>query len=76
MESIAYAPKKALIAIKGISEAKADKLLVSNTTRRNTTRRNIHEQFGKPIRFSITDRVFKIGTNGIHNGNFIPSEAM
>lgn len=27
MESIAYTPKKALLAIKGISEAKADKIL-------------------------------------------------
>jgi len=30
VESIAYAPKKALIAIKGISEAKADKLLTES----------------------------------------------
>lgn len=29
VEAIAFAPKKSLIAIKGISEAKADKLLVS-----------------------------------------------
>ena len=28
VESIAYAPKKALISIKGISEAKADKIMV------------------------------------------------
>jgi len=30
VESVAYAPKKALIAIKGISEAKADKLLAES----------------------------------------------
>ena len=29
VESVAYAPKKQLLAIKGISEAKADKVLVS-----------------------------------------------
>ena len=28
VESVAYAPKKTLIAIKGISEAKADKIMV------------------------------------------------
>ena len=28
VESVAYAPKKSLIAIKGISEAKADKVMV------------------------------------------------
>ena len=28
VESVAYAPKKNLLAIKGISEAKADKVLV------------------------------------------------
>lgn len=28
VESVAYAPKKNLLAIKGISEAKADKILV------------------------------------------------
>ena len=28
VESVAYAPKKSLIGIKGISEAKADKILV------------------------------------------------
>lgn len=28
MESVAYAPKKSLLAIKGISEAKADKIMV------------------------------------------------
>jgi len=31
IESVAFTPKKALIAIKGISEAKADKILVSTT---------------------------------------------
>jgi DNA repair protein RAD51 len=29
VESVAYAPKKNLLAIKGISEAKADKVLVN-----------------------------------------------
>ena len=29
VESIAYAPKKSLLSIKGISEAKADKILVN-----------------------------------------------
>lgn len=28
VEAVAYAPKKSLLAIKGISEAKADKILV------------------------------------------------
>lgn len=32
VESIAFAPKKSLIAIKGISEAKADKLMVCTVT--------------------------------------------
>lgn len=31
VEAVAYAPKKELINIKGISEAKADKILVSTT---------------------------------------------
>ena len=31
VESIAYTPKKALLAIKGISEAKADKILAEGT---------------------------------------------
>ena len=31
IESVAYAPKKTLISIKGISEAKADKILVNYT---------------------------------------------
>ena len=30
VESIAFAPKKSLLAIKGISEAKADKIAVSS----------------------------------------------
>lgn len=30
IESVAFAPKKNLLAIKGISEAKADKIMVSN----------------------------------------------
>ena len=30
VESVAFAPKKQLLAIKGISEAKADKISVSN----------------------------------------------
>ena len=29
VESVAFAPKKTLLAIKGISEAKADKIVVS-----------------------------------------------
>lgn len=33
VESIAYTPKKALLAIKGISEAKADKILAEGTKR-------------------------------------------
>lgn len=31
IEAVAYAPKKELLNIKGISEAKADKILVRNT---------------------------------------------
>lgn len=31
MESVAFAPKKALLSIKGISEAKADKILSEAT---------------------------------------------
>lgn len=32
VEAVAYAPKKELINIKGISEAKADKILVSTAS--------------------------------------------
>lgn len=32
IEAVAYAPKKELLNIKGISEAKADKILVRNVT--------------------------------------------
>jgi DNA repair protein RAD51 len=31
LESVAFTPKKALLAIKGISEAKADKILAEGT---------------------------------------------
>ena len=33
VESVAFAPKKTLLAIKGISEAKADKIVVSPSVR-------------------------------------------
>lgn len=36
MESVAYAPKKSLLAIKGISEAKADKIMVYLLYKQNT----------------------------------------
>lgn len=36
VESIAFAPRKSLLAVKGISDAKADKLAVSNSHKKRT----------------------------------------
>ena len=45
VEAVAYAPKKELINIKGISEAKADKILVSTAcvTKRGSSGSGIEE---------------------------------
>lgn len=37
VEAVAYTPKKALMAIKGISEQKAEKILAEGTTSSSTT---------------------------------------
>ena len=55
MESIAYAPKKALLAIKGISEAKADKILnnaAELVPMGFTTATEIHQQQSDIIRLT------------------------
>lgn len=43
IEAVAYAPKKELLNIKGISEAKADKVLVRNSSRLTPRPRVVHE---------------------------------
>lgn len=45
VESVAYAPKKTLIAIKGISEAKADKIMVANIFKLHFFKKIAHTLF-------------------------------
>lgn len=54
VESVAFAPKKMLLAIKGISEVKADKIVVSQAIKRTKC---------YVVRRSLEDRVLTHESN-------------
>lgn len=73
VESIAYTPKKALIAIKGISEAKADKLLTEATKlvpMGFTTATEFHKQRADIVQLTTGSRELdKLLGGGIETGS-------
>jgi DNA repair protein RAD51 len=63
VESVAYSPKKQLLAIKGISEQKADKILAEGIIALS-----LHLKKDASICYS---RSIKVGPNGIHHSHRI-----
>lgn len=84
IEAVAYAPKKELINIKGISEAKADKILVSSL-QKNSVDLAPPSPLSRPpslnpldscpyFSSSSSDRGCQTGSNGLHHGHRVPPE--